>query len=46
VLPLGSAGRRPGMPAPYVPDLLAEWQMTYRAIAYQNPYFILLSRNG
>jgi hypothetical protein len=46
VLPRGSIGRRPGIPAPYVQDVLANWQMTYRTIAYQNPYFILLSRNG
>lgn len=33
-----------GMPAPFIPDLLAEWQQEYRRVVYQNPYFFLLSR--
>jgi hypothetical protein len=45
VLPRGAAGRAPGMPAPYVPEVLSKWQKTYRTIAYENPYFLLLSRD-
>jgi hypothetical protein len=42
VLALGSA-RRPGALAPYVPELLKEWQARYKTIVYQNPYFVLLA---
>jgi len=42
VLALGNA-RRVGLGAPYVEDVLAEWQGAYRTVVYQNPYFILLA---
>jgi hypothetical protein len=45
VLALGSA-RSPGPLAPYVPEVLAEWQARYKTIVYQNPYFVLLAPNG
>jgi hypothetical protein len=45
VLALGNA-RRSGLGAPYVPEILATWQTTYRTIVYQNPFFILLAPNG
>jgi hypothetical protein len=34
-----------GLPAPYVPDLLAEWERDYRTLVYQNDWFFLLARN-
>jgi hypothetical protein len=42
VLALGNA-RRVGLGAPYVEDVLADWQSAYRTVVYQNPYFILLA---
>lgn len=33
-----------GLPAPFIPDLLMEWQQDYRRIVYENSYFLLLSR--
>ncbi|MGE5540043.1 MAG: hypothetical protein ACM30I_15605 [Gemmatimonas sp.] len=45
VLALGAA-RRSGVGAPYIPDLLADWQATYRTVVYQNPFFVLLAPNG
>jgi hypothetical protein len=42
VLALGDA-RRVGLGAPYVEDVLADWQSAYRTVVYQNPYFILLA---
>ena len=38
-------GRPQGLSAPYVPDLLAEWQRTYRTVVYQNEWFFLLARS-
>lgn len=37
-------GRPQGLSAPYVPDLLAEWQRAYRTVVYQNEWFFLLAR--
>jgi hypothetical protein len=34
-----------GLPAPFIPDLLREWQQDYRRIVYENSYFLLLSRS-
>jgi hypothetical protein len=34
-----------GLPAPYVPELLAEWQRDYHRLIYQNDWFFLLARN-
>lgn len=38
-------GRPQGLSAPYVPDLLEEWQRTYRTVVYQNEWFFLLARS-
>lgn len=34
-----------GLPAPYAPELLAQWQRDYRHLIYQNDWFFLLARN-
>jgi hypothetical protein len=38
-------GRPQGLSAPYIPDLLAEWQRTYRTVVYENEWFFLLARS-
>jgi hypothetical protein len=38
------AGRLQWIPAPYVPELLAEWSGAYRTVVYKNEWFLLLER--
>jgi hypothetical protein len=38
------AERSQWIPAPYIPELLAEWSRAYRTVVYQNEWFLLLER--